>query len=129
MNNYTIEDLQYKSDKMFEYLRKKLPSIQDETEVMERVNQLNRMLAESGEYKAYAGYHVDEVIHGEIAKAIDKALGDKVSASIMNQYVKTACKEWNYLALAFDRINSAAGKQLMAIQTLISYEKEKLKIL
>ena len=114
---------------MFEYLRKHLPTIQDESDVMERVNNLNRMLAESGEYKAYASYRVDEVIHGEISKAIDTALGEKVSASIMNQYVKTACKEWNYLTMAFDRINSAAGKQLMAIQTLISYEKAKLNIL
>ena len=129
MKDYRIDDLQNKSDKMFEYLRKPLPSIQDETEVMERVNNLNRMLAESGEYKAVASYRVDEVVHGEIAKAIDTALGDKVSASIMNQYVKTACKEWNYLTMAFDRINSAAGKQLMAIQTLISYEKAKLNIL
>ena len=129
MKDYRIDDLQNKSDKMFEYLRKPLPSIQDETEVMERINNLNRMLAESGEYKAVASYRVDEVVHGEIAKAIDTALGDKVSASIMNQYVKTACKEWNYLTLAFDRINSAAGKQLMAIQTLISIEKAKLNIL
>lgn len=129
MKDYRIDELQNKSDKMFEYLRKPLPSIQDETEVMERINNLNRMLAESGEYKAVASYRVDEVVHGEISKAIDTALGDKVSASIMNQYVKTACKEWNYLTLAFDRINSAAGKQLMAIQVLLSYEKEKMRIL
>lgn len=129
MQDYNQEDLQYKSDRMFEYLRKHFKSVQDETEVMERINNLNRMLSESGEYKAYSAYRVDEIVHGEIANAIDTAMGDKLSASTINQYVKTACKEWNYLTLAFDRINSAAGKQLMALQTLISYEKEKLKIL
>jgi hypothetical protein len=126
---YTKEELNSKSDKMFDYLREMLPDVSNEDLTVKRLMQLGRMLAESGEYKAAAGYQIDQIIHGEISKAIDTAMGDKVSASMMNQYVKSACKEWNYLQAAFDRINSAAGKQIMALQTLISYEKEKMKIL
>ncbi len=129
MKTYQLEYLQTKSDKMFEYLRLPVPPIQDETKTVEHLMNLGRMLAESGEYKAAAQYQVDSIVHGEIAKAIDTALGDKVSASMANAYVKSAAKDWNYLVNSFDRINSAAGKMIMALQTLISYEKAKMNIL
>ncbi len=128
MKVYTAEFLNTKSDKMLEYLQQSY-SIQNEEQTVNRLMNLGKMLAESGEYKAAAQYQVDSIIHGEIAKAIDRALSDKLSATMLNQYVKTACKDWTYLVNSFDRINSAAGKQLMAMQTLISYEKEKMKIL
>lgn len=128
MKLYSIEELNYKSDKMFEYLRQMLESVSDEEKTFTRLMHLGRMLSESGEYKAACGYQIDTIVHGEIAKAIDTAMGDKVSASIINKYVTTACKEWNYLYNSFDRINSAAAKQMMGIQTMVSYEKSKLNI-
>src|SRR4051812_30789789 len=129
MNIYNKETLNEKTDKMYAYLKQQTPSIQEETSIVERLMMLGKMVAESGEYKSFAQYRVDEIMHGEIAKAIDTALGDKLSATTINMYVKTACKEWNYLVNAFDRINSAAAKQMMAIQTMISYEKQKMAIL
>lgn len=129
MTDYTQEFLNKKSDDMFKYLKEPTPSMDQEDKVMNRLMTLGNMVAQSGEYKAVAQYHVDEIIHGEIAKAIDNALGDKVSATTMNLYVKTACKSWNYLVMSFDRINSAAAKIMMGMQTMISYEKEKIKMI
>jgi len=129
MKTYEIDFLETKAEKMFEYLRLTMPGMDKEDAVIKRLMDLGSMLAQSGEFKAASQYKVDEILHGEIGKAIDQALGDKVSASILNQYVKSACKEWNYLVNAFDRINSAAAKQMMAIQTLVSFEKAKMNVL
>lgn len=129
MIDYTIDHLNSKCEKMFAYLKEPSPSMDQEDKVMERLMMLGKMVAESGEYKAVAQYHVDEIIHGEISKAIDRAMGDKVSASTINLYVKTAARHWNYLVMAFDRINSAAAKVMMSFQTMISFEKEKMKML
>lgn len=126
MREYSIEFLNDKADKMLAYLREPMPSMSEEDKVADRLMMLGKMLAESGEYKAVAQYRVDEIIHGEIAKAIDTALGDKLSATTINMYVKSACKSWTYLTNAFDRINSAAGKIMMGMQTLISFEKAKI---
>lgn len=129
MKSYEIDFLESKAEKMFTYLRLPMPSMNEADQIIERLMNLGSMLAQSGEYKAASQYRVDEILHGEIGKAIDQAMGDKVSASLLNQYVKSACKEWNYLVNAFDRINSAAAKQMMAIQTCVSYEKAKMNLI
>ena len=129
MKHYELDFLQTKADRMFEYLRQPMPTMDNENLVIERLMQLGRMLAESGEYKAAAQYKVDEVVHGEIGKALFGLESEKLPASTLNTYIKAAAKDWNYLVNAFDRVNSAAGKMIMALQTLISFEKEKMKIL
>lgn len=129
MREYSQDFLNDKATKMMDYLKQPSPSMQEEEKVVERLMMLGKMLAESGEYKAVAQYRVDEIIHGEIAKAIDTAMGDKLSATTINMYVKTACKGWTYLVNMYDRINSAAGKMMMAMQTLISYEKSKINMM
>jgi hypothetical protein len=129
MKEYTQEFLNDKCDKMFEYLKAQVPSMDKEELVIERLMHLGRMLSESGEYKAVAQYKVDSVIHGEIGRAIAGIATEKISASTLNAYIKAAAKDWNYFVNAFDRINSAAGKQIMALQTVISYEKQKMSIL
>ena len=113
---------------MFEYLRQPMPTMDNENAVIERLMQLGRMLAESGEYKAAAQYNVDDVVHGEIGQRLFSFESEKLPASTLNTYVKAAAKDWNYLVNAFDRVNSAAGKMIMALQTLISYEKAKMNL-
>lgn len=128
MKDYTIDFLNDKAEKMFTFLKEPMPSMDQEGKVVNRLMMLGKLLSESGEYKAVAQYHVDEIIHGEIATAIDTAMGDKLSATTINMYVKTACKGWSYLVNSFDRINSAAAKLMMCIQVMISYEKAKMNI-
>lgn len=129
MKEYTLSFLNDKADKMFEYLKAVVPSMQDENGVIDRLMHLGRMLSESGEYKAVAQYKVDSVVHGEIGKAIAGIASEKITASTLNAYIKAAAKDWNYIVNAMDRINSAAGKQIMALQTVISYEKQKMNLL
>jgi hypothetical protein len=128
MKTYTIEFLNEKCDKMFNYLREPMPSMDNEDAVMKRLSFLGTMLAESGEYKAAAQYMVDDVVHGEIGKAIFRIADERAPASTLNMYVKAAAKDWNYVVNSMDRINSAASKMIMSIQVLISYEKAKMNI-
>lgn len=129
MRDYSLEFLTEKSDQMHDYLRLPALTMDQEAAVVDRLMHLGRMLSLSGEYKAFAVAQYDQIVHGEIGQAIDRCLSEKLSVSLINQYVKTAAYEWNYLINSFDRINSAAGKMIMAIQTLISYEKEKMKMI
>lgn len=129
MREYTIDFLTEKSNKMHDFLRESPPSMDNEKAVVNRLMHLGRLLSESGEYKAFCVAQMDQAVHGEIAEAIDKALSDKISVSLINQYVKTAAHEWNYLTNSFDRINSAAGKCMMALQVLISLEKAKMNMI
>ena len=128
MKHYELEFLQEKADKMFAYLREPMPTMDNEEAVIKRLMNLGRMLAESGEYKAAAQYKVDEVVHGEIGRALFGLESEKLPASTLNTYIKAAAKDWNYLVNSFDRVNSAAGKMIMALQTLISYEKAKMNL-
>ena len=129
MKHYELEFLQEKADKMFAYLREPMPTMDNEEAVIKRLMNLGRMLAESGEYKAGAQNKVDEVVHGEIGRALFGLESEKLPASTLNTYIKAAAKDWNYLVNSFDRVNSAAVKMIMALQTLISYEKEKMKMI
>ena len=51
---------------LWEIIRKRNPKVdmQNEQEILNRCELLNRMIAESGEYKAVAQYKVDDVTSG-----------------------------------------------------------------
>ena len=55
--------------------------------LLNRCELLNRMIAESGEYKAVAQYKVDDVTQGEIGKAIARIADARITASTLNTYV------------------------------------------
>ena len=54
MKEYTITYLNEKCDKMFACLQNSKVDMQNEQEILNRCELLNRMIAESGEYKAVA---------------------------------------------------------------------------
>jgi len=102
---------------------------QEPDQLLERMELLAILVAQSGQCLAEAKYHQDQVINGEIGQAIDRMLTDKLSATTINQYVKTAAKEHNYLVNWLDRINAAATHQLDALRTIISYRKTEFQSL
>jgi hypothetical protein len=87
------------------------------------------LVAQSGQCLAEAKYHQDQVINGEIGQAIDRMYTDKLSATTINQFVKTSAKEYNYLVNWLDRINATATHQLDALRTIISYRKTEFNAL
>lgn len=132
MREYTLEFLNTKAEKMFDYLSRPLPEIGSDgyiDELVSRLNFLNKCMVESGEYKSAAEYKIEVVIDGEIGAKIEEIMDGKLTASTINMWVKTKAKDWNRLKNAFDRINSASVHQIDAIRTILSWEKAKANLI
>lgn len=115
------EELLNKAEKFQAYLEKKVGS--EPNELIERVELLSILIAQSGQCLANAKYLQDQVINGTIMEALKSAYDDRLSASTINQFVKSSAKEFNYLVNWLDRINSTATHQLDSTRTIISYRK------
>ena len=126
-SNLTPDELKVKAAKFQSFLETRHG--QEPEQLLERVELLAILVAQSGQCLADAKYHQDCVINGEIGQAIDRYLTDKLSASTINQYVKTAAKDYNYLVNWLDRINATATHQLDALRTIISYRKTEFNTL
>jgi hypothetical protein len=112
--------------KMQSYLEQPCPD--DEEKIIQRMNYLQVLIAQSGQLMADAKFMRD----AEIQKAIMSVMGDPTfvgsSATMIKEYVNSCAKEFNYLVNFSDRINSSATKQLQATISVLSYRKEQMKI-
>lgn len=120
------EELLSKAIKFQAYLEKKVGS--EPNELIERVELLSILIAQSGQCLANAKYLQDQVINGTIMEALKSAYDDRLSASTINQFVKSSAKEFNYLVNWLDRINSTATHQLDSTRTIISYRKSEMNL-
>ena len=123
----TIEQLKDKAEKLSSWLQEKHDS--DPDKLVERMDNLGRLMAVSGQCLADAKYYQDSVINGAIMEALQKAYEERLSPSTINKFVTTAAKDLNYLVNSFDRINASATHLLDATRTAISFEKSKMNIL
>lgn len=120
------EELMDKSEKFQAYLEKKVGS--EPNDLIDRCEMLSILIAQSGQCLANAKYLQDQVINGTIMEALKNSYEERLSASTINQYVKSTAKEYNYLVNWLDRINSTATHQLDSIRTLISYRKAEMNL-
>ena len=81
----TKEQLQTKAEAMQKYLDEMPGS--EPNKIIERLEFLNRMVSQSGQYLADAKYYQDTVVNGAIMSAIEKAYNDKLSPSTINKFV------------------------------------------
>ena len=123
----TIEQLKDKAAALSSWLQEKHDS--DPEKLVERMDNLGRLMAVSGQCLADAKYYQDSVINGAIMEALQKAYEERLSPSTINKFVTTAAKDLNYLVNSFDRINASAVHLLDAVRTAISFEKSKMNIL
>lgn len=122
----SIEQLREKSEKMQTFLERK--SGQEPNDIIERLEHLNIMVAQSGQCLADAKYYQDQIINSTITKALTEAYHDKLSATLINQFVKTSAKDYNYLVNVFDRINATATHQIDSYRTILSYRKTEMSL-
>lgn len=120
------EQLQEKAKKMQSFLEQKQGS--EPNDLIQRAENLGVLIAQSGQCLADAKYLQDMVINGAIMEALQRAYEERLSATTINQFVKTAAKEQNYLVTWFDRINATAVHQLDGIRTIISYRKSEMNL-
>lgn len=117
----SLEQLNEKAVKMTAFLEKKCGN--DPELIMERMENLSVMLIQSGECLADAKYHQDQVVHSTITKALTEAYQDRLSATLIKDFVRATAKDYNYLVTMFDRINSACVHQIDSLRSVLSYIK------
>ncbi len=95
-------------------------------EVVERGNELSVIIARSGKMKADAEYHRDAMMQSEIMTLLKDTAKAQLPASAINKLLDAACKDYNYMTTACDRLNRSATHQLEWCRTLVSKAKAEL---
>ena len=91
--------------------------------LLRRMELLEILISQSGEYLADAKYYQDEIVNGAVMDALKRSLEERLSATTINLYVKTAAKEYNFLVNSLERINASATHQHGGLRTRISFIK------
>jgi hypothetical protein len=122
----SIEQLKQKAETMQSFLETKSGS--EPNDLIERMEDLSVLIAESGKCLADAKYFQDGVVNGAILEALKKAYEEKLSPSTINKFVTTAARDTNYIVALFDRINAAAVHQLDGLRSILSYRKSEMTL-
>jgi hypothetical protein len=98
-------------------------------EIAERIGILGVYIARTGKMLADAKYHLNAKRRDETMQLIEQTLADKkLSARVQNSLVDSICKNEQYLVDWIERLNRAVTHQQEAMRSLLSYEKEYLRI-
>jgi hypothetical protein len=98
-------------------------------EISERIVTLGVYIARTGNMLAEAKYHLNAKRKDETMALIERILSDKkLSAKVQNALMDSICKEEQYLVDWVERLNRAATHQQEAMRSLLSYERENLRI-
>lgn len=119
-------ELEAKALRMQEYLELEIGP--DPAQIMERIEHLHILIAQSGQCLAEAKYIQDQLINQGLSAAIEMDLNKKLSPSLIAKFVSTQAKDINFIVNHLDRINAAATHQLDGLRTIISYKKAELNL-
>ncbi|MDR1130587.1 MAG: hypothetical protein LBK96_06360 [Prevotellaceae bacterium] len=98
-------------------------------EIAERIGDLGVYIARTGKMLADAKYHLNAKRKDETVELIRKTLAvNQLSAKVQNSLVDSICREEQYLVDWLERLNRALTHQQDAMRSLLSYEKENLRI-
>lgn len=120
-----MNELKDKAIQFQEYLE--LPAGSDPHDIIQRLEYLNVLIAQSGRCLAEAKYLQEQVVE----ESIKKVLADEnynMTASTLNTFVKSMAKEYNYLVNVFDRINSSATHQIDSLRSILSFKKTEMML-
>jgi len=120
------EELKAKADRMQQFLEQK-PSDQEEG-IIDRLELLQILMAQSGELLATAKYLLDVRKNDSITQSLKEALAGDWSTTIIHKKIDALCREENFLVNRFDRINSSAVHQIDALRSILSYRKAQMSL-
>lgn len=120
----SVDTLKDKAEKMQKYLEENPGS--EPNELIDRTEKLNILIAQSGKMLADAEWYRDEIVNSAIMKSIKDSMEEKLSATVLNQYIKTSARDYNFLVKWIDRINATATHQIDSIRTIISFRKAEM---
>ncbi len=121
------EDLLIEAKKIQDYLDILVSS--DHEEIAERISTLMSYMSRSGEMLAQAKKMLRQRKTAEINKTIIAiAKASHLSASVQNALLDSICEQESYLVDWCDRINRTCTHQIDGLRSLLSYEKEELRL-
>ena len=120
-------NLKERSDEIQAYLE--IACSNSPEEMKERIVTLMTYLACTGEMLAQAKKLLRAKKTSEIQKTIIAIAKEScLSASVQNALLDSICEEENYLVDYIERINRTCTHQLDALRSLLSYEKEGMRL-
>lgn len=120
------EQLTEAAVKMQAYLEEKPGS--DPNDLIDRLENLQVLIAKSGAYLADAKYHLDQRKNDSITQTLKEAMAGDWSVTIIHKKIDALCRDENYLVNVFDRINRSATHQLDSVRTILSYRKTEMQL-
>ena len=122
-----IDKMKKELEKIQEFLE--VDVSENPEELIERIKTLNVYMARSGRMLAEAKQKLREKKASEISKTIlEIAKQNFLSAKAQNALVDSIAQEENFLVDWAERINKACTHQVDALRSLLSYEKEQLRL-
>ena len=98
-------------------------------EIAERIADLGVYIARTGKMLADAKYWLNQKKKDETVELITTLISkDKLSAKVQNALIESICKDEQYLVDWIERLNRTCIHQNEAMRSLLSYEKENLRI-
>ena len=98
-------------------------------EIAERISDSGVFSARTSKMLADAKYHLNKKRKDETMQLISQILSDKkLSAKVQNSLIDSICKDEQYIVDWVERLNRAVTHQQEACRSLLSYEKEQLRI-
>jgi hypothetical protein len=101
----------------------------DPAELVDRIATLMVYMSRSGELLAQAKKMLRARKTAEISKTIISIAKEQcLSASVQNALLDSICEEEAYLVDWIDRINRSCTHQIEGLRSLLSYEKEQMRL-
>jgi hypothetical protein len=101
----------------------------DPTEMAERISTLMSYMSRSGFMLAQAKKYLRSKKTTEISKTIIKiAKEGHLSATVQNALLDSICEEEAYMVDWLERLNRGCVHQIDGLRSLLSYEKEELRL-
>lgn len=125
MTRYGYAELHDKASKMQSFLELSLPK--DGNDLIDHLDKIDILIAQSGNMLADAKWYQDKIKNVAVLAAIEPKF-EKLSATAINEFIKSECKDQNYLVNWIDRINASATHIKDSIRTIISYKKKEMEL-
>lgn len=101
----------------------------DPAEIVDRISMLMTYMSRSGEMYAQAKKSLRAKKTNEISKTIINIAKEQcLSASVQNALLDSICEEESFLVDWLERINRTCTHQIDGLRSLLSYEKEQMKL-
>jgi len=101
----------------------------DPQEIAERITDCGVYIARTGKMLADAKYLLNLKKRSETMLLITGVISvEKLSAKVQNSLIDSICRDEQYLVDWIERLNRAVTHQQEAMRSLLSYEKENLRI-